>query len=85
MRMIAFVLAATAISNAAAAQNWQEYSYPEYAFTVAFPAKPQMETTTYQAANGRSVAAHVYSVRQNNELFKITVAELAILALMKLP
>jgi hypothetical protein len=77
MRMIAFVLAATAISNAAAAQNWQEYKYPEYAFTVAFPATPQMETTTYQAAKGRSVAAHVYAVRQNNELFKVTIADLA--------
>ena len=77
MRMIILVLAAAAISSPAAAQNWQEYSYPEYAFTVAFPANPQVETTTYQAANGRSVPAHVYSVRQNNELFKITVADLA--------
>src|SRR5580700_10767275 len=77
MRLIAIVLAATAVSSPAAAQNWQEYSYPEYAFTVAFPTKPQIETTTYQAANGRSVAAHVYSVRQNNELFKVTVADLA--------
>ena len=77
MRIIAIVLAATAVCSPAAAQTWQEYSYPEYAFTVAFPAKPQIETTTYQAANGRSVAAHVYSVRQDNELFKVTVADLA--------
>jgi hypothetical protein len=71
MRMIAFVLAAAAVSGTATAQNWQEYSYPEYAFTVAFPANPQVETTTYQAANGRSVPAHVYSVRQDNGLFKV--------------
>jgi hypothetical protein len=77
MRMIAFVLAATAVSTPAAAQNWQEYSYPEYAFTVTFPANPQVETMTYQAANGRSVPAHIYSVRQNNSVLKVTVAELA--------
>lgn len=76
MRAIAFIAAAIAVSTAAAAQSWQEYSYPEYAFSVAFPANPQIETTTYQAANGRPVAAHVYSVRQANELFKVTVADL---------
>jgi hypothetical protein len=77
MRMIAFVPAAVAIVGPAMAEGWQEYSYPEYAFTVTFPANPQVETTTYRAANGRSVPAHVYSVRQNNELFKVTVADLA--------
>lgn len=77
MRITAVVLAATAVSSPAVAQTWQEYSYPQYAFTVAFPAKPQIETTTYQAANGRSVPAHVYSVRQNKELFEVTVADLA--------
>ncbi len=77
MRTVVFMLAATALAtNTAAAQSWQEYNYPEYAFTVTFPAKPQVETTTYQAATGRAVPAHVYSVRQNNDLFKVTVAEM---------
>jgi hypothetical protein len=77
MRLIAFVLAVFVASGLAAAQSWQEYSYPAYSFTVAFPAEPQIETTTYQVADGRSVAAHVYSVRFNNGVFKVTVAELA--------
>ena len=77
MRLIAFALAAFLAGGPAAAQNWQEYSYPAYSFTVAFPADPQIETTTYQVADGRSVEAHVYSVRQNNGVFKVTVAELA--------
>jgi hypothetical protein len=76
MRMIALVLAAFVVSPAAA-QSWQDYNYPDYAFTVAFPAAPQIETTTYQAADNRSVPAHVYSVRQNDGVFKVTVAELA--------
>ena len=81
MRLIAFVLANVlavfVASGPAAAQSWQEYSYPAYSFTVAFPAEPQIETTTYQVADGRSVEARVYSVRQNNGVFKVTVAELA--------
>jgi hypothetical protein len=77
MRLIAFALAAFVASGPAAAQSWQEYSYPAYSFTVAFLADPQIETTTYQVADGRSVEARVYSVRQNNGVFKVTVAELA--------
>jgi hypothetical protein len=77
MRMIAGAFAALAIATPAAAQSWQDYTYPEYAFSVSFPAKPQIETTTYQAANGRSVPAHVYSVRESNALLKITVADIS--------
>jgi len=82
MRMItfvpaAFVLAAFVAGGPAAAQNWQEYKYPDYAFTVVFPADPRIETTTYKVADDRTVAAHVYSVRQDSSVFKVTVAELA--------
>ena len=50
MRPIAFVLAIFVASAPAAAQGWEEYSYPDYAFSVAFPANPQVDTTTYQIA-----------------------------------
>jgi hypothetical protein len=45
MRSIPIALAAFVISGPAAAQSWQEYSYPDYAFSVTFPANPQVETT----------------------------------------
>jgi hypothetical protein len=77
MRSIPLILAAFAFSAPAVAQSWEEYSYPEYAISVAFPAGPQIETTTYQIADGRSVSARVYSVRQDKGEFKMTVAELA--------
>lgn len=77
MRSIPLILAAFAFSAPAVAQSWEEYSYPEYAISVAFPASPQIETTTYQIADGRSVPARVYSVRQDKGEFKMTVAELA--------
>ena len=77
MRMIAFALAVSVASGSAAAQSWREYSYPVYAFTVAFPADPQIETTTYRLADGRAVEARVYSVRQNDSVLTVTIAELA--------
>jgi len=77
MRIIAFAVAALVVSGPAAAQSWEEYSYPEYAFSVAFPANPKIETTTYEVAAGRSVPARVYSARQDKSQFKMTVADLA--------
>ena len=40
MRSIPFILAAFAFSAPALAQSWEEYSYPEYAISVAFPTNP---------------------------------------------
>jgi hypothetical protein len=77
MRLIVFILAALLCGGPAVAQNWQEYSYPDQFFTVAFPADPQTETTTYQVADDRSVEAHVYAVYQDTAVFKVTVAEVA--------
>jgi hypothetical protein len=68
---------AFAFSAPAVAQSWKEYSYPEYAISVAFPTSPRIETTTYQMADGRSVPARVYSVHKDKGEFKLTVADLA--------
>ena len=76
MRLIAFVAAAlVAAGSPVAAEEWQQFAYPDYAFTVAFPAAPRLETTTYQLAEGHTVPAHVYSVRDNDGVFAVTVAE----------
>jgi hypothetical protein len=77
MRLIPLILAAFVASGPAAAQSWEEYSYPDYAFSVAFPANPQVQNTTYKIADNRSVPARVYTVRQNNSVFTVTVADLA--------
>jgi len=74
---ILLIFAALVFSGPAAAQNWQEYGYPDYAFKVSFPDDPRIETTTYQVADDRAVEAHVYSVSRDNAEFKVTVAELA--------
>jgi hypothetical protein len=77
MRIIAFAATAFIVSGPAAAQSWEEYGYPEYAFSVVFPANPKIETTSYEVADGRSAPARVYSVRQDKGQFKITIADLA--------
>jgi hypothetical protein len=77
MRPITLVLAIFLAGGPAAAQSWQEYSYPDYSFKVSFPADPQLEATTYRVADDRTVEAHVYAVRQDGSVLKVTVADLA--------
>jgi hypothetical protein len=74
---VTFIPVIFAVTGPAAAQNWQEYSYPDYSFRVSFPADPQIETTTYQITDDRAVEAHVYAVHRKDAEFKVTVAELA--------
>ena len=77
MRSMLFVLAALVASGPTAAQSWEEYAYSEYAVSLTFPANPQIEMTSYQVAEGRSVPARVYSVRQDKMIFNLTIADLA--------
>ena len=81
MRLIAFILATlvagTLVAGSpAAAQSWMEYSYPDYAFTVSFPAEPKVETTTYRLADGGAAPARVYTAAQDGGVFKLTIAKL---------
>jgi len=74
MRPIAIILALF-LAGPAAAADWKEYTYPDFAFTVHFPNDPKIEITTYQAADGRSLEARVYSVTQDTNVFRLTIAE----------
>src|SRR5262245_39398327 len=77
MRSMLFALAVLVASGSAIAQGWEEYGYSEYAVSVTFPANPQIEMVSYQVAEGRSVPARVYSVRQDRMVFNLTIADLA--------
>jgi hypothetical protein len=68
--IIAFAAAALVVSGPAAAQGWEKYSYPEYAFSVSFP--PIIGDLI-----ARRLPARVYSARQDKGQFKMTVADLA--------
>jgi hypothetical protein len=75
MRLIAFILVLF-LAGPAAAQGWKEFSYPDYAFEVAFPTEPKIETTTFQAADGRQVEARVYSATTDRGVFRLTIANI---------
>jgi hypothetical protein len=63
-------------TGSAIADDWKEYENRDYSFTIYFPADPEAETVTYQAADGRSLPAHVFSVKQETGTFKVTVVEM---------
>src|ERR1700752_2373951 len=75
MRLFALMLAAFA-ATPAAAQSWKEYSYPDYAIAVSFPAEPKVEAVNYPVADGAIAQAQVYSVARDNGVFKRTVVNL---------
>jgi hypothetical protein len=77
VRLTAFFVAAIVVSAPAVAQSWREYSYPDYSFSVAFPAEPKLETTSYRISNGSLAPARVYSVAEPNCALRMTVVELS--------
>jgi len=76
VRAACALVASLLAGGTAAAQDWMEYTYPELAFSVAFPAEPKFEITTYPFADGRSFEARIYSVTRDTGVFKMTVVEL---------
>jgi hypothetical protein len=75
MRLLFFVFTALFVAPAAA-QDWKEFGDPAYSFEVAFPGEPKIESTTLETADGRRVAARLYSVTSARGAFKLTIAEL---------
>src|SRR6516162_290402 len=64
------------LTGAALADDWKEYENQDYSFTIHFPVDPTVETAIYQAADGRSFSAHVFSAKQETGTFKVTVVEM---------
>jgi hypothetical protein len=75
LRVIATALALF-FTGAALADDWKEYENQDYSFTIHFPVDPTTETAPYQAADGRSFPARVFSAKQETGTFKVTVVEM---------
>ena len=75
MRLISIIFAVIFAGSGAPA-DWKEYENPEYSFTIHFPVDPTVEATTFRTADGRSLAAHTFSVEQKAGVFKVTVVEM---------
>ncbi len=76
MRLTRFAFALLATSMPATAQGWKEYAYPDFAFSIAFPAEPRIESATYRSADGSAVDARIYSVAHENSVFRMMIADL---------
>ena len=75
MRSIAFVLAALVVSGPAAAE-WKEFNSVSEGFGVVFPTDPDVEEVAmFEVVPGKMVAAQIYSARNGNSLFKMTVVD----------
>lgn len=78
MRLIISIAALTILLSAPVqAEGWDEHAYPDAGFAVRFPVDPQVEVGSYETVGGVTVPATVYSARQGNSVYTITVAELA--------
>jgi hypothetical protein len=78
MRLIISIAALTILLSAPVqAEGWDEHAYPDAGFAVRFPVDPQVEAGSYETVGGVTVPATVYSARQGNSVYTITVAELA--------
>jgi hypothetical protein len=52
-------------------------AFPDVGRQTCFPCDPQTAAATRHGAGGRSLESHVYSLRQDDAVFKLAVAELA--------
>ena len=75
MRLSAFCFAMVLACPGGAAE-WQEYQFPDRAFTVHFPTDPKIEMTTYHTPDSRSFDARVYSATQETGVFTLTVVQI---------
>ncbi len=76
VKFVSLCLAASALAPLPAlAQAWQAYRYPEAGFGVQTPVKPEMTTGTYAPRPGVSVPAVIYTAKQDNVIYSMTVAD----------
>jgi hypothetical protein len=74
MRLIALILA-LALAGPATADDWKEHEYPDYSFSVHFPADPMIDNAIYRTPDGRALEARIYSVTLDTGVFKLMIAE----------
>jgi hypothetical protein len=70
------ILLALFFTGVAMGDDWKDHENRDYAFTIHFPGDPTVEAATYKAADGRAFPAHVFSVKQDTGVFKVTVVDM---------
>lgn len=76
MRLTSFVaVLVLSVSSPAVAQDWIEFASREDRFTCNFPGQPEVTETTYRSQFGADLPARLYSARQGQSRYTITVAD----------
>jgi hypothetical protein len=78
LRLSILVILALLMTSITASAQWKEYPMPQLGFIVEFPAAPASSTGTYKTGFvvPSPAPVHVYTVREPNEIFMATVADL---------
>jgi hypothetical protein len=78
IRWLAVYLVASLLApGPALAQAWQSYRYADQGVSFQSPAKPDVTTGTYALDPGVSVPATIYTAKQDNVVYTLTVADLS--------
>ena len=84
MRFRSLAMAAALLAPLpAGAQTWQNYDYADVGFAVHFPAPPATSKGVYRTAAGLSAPSAVYTARQDNVIYTVTVADFSQTAVEK--
>jgi hypothetical protein len=75
LRVAVFLLAWLLVTGAAAADKWRQYNYLNYGFAINFPADPKSESGTYPGPGGTNLPAHFFSLKQDNNDYRVTIAD----------
>lgn len=75
MRLAAGIISIIVVvaSSSATAQQWIDYSNPEYRFAVNFPVEPTEQDVDYVSADGTTLTARSFSAEEDNNLYRVTV------------
>jgi len=77
LRILACIVAATALAGIGAAQAaWSEHPYKDLGFVVEFPNPPAASMGNYKTVLVDSAPVHIYSQKQDNALFIASVTDL---------
>lgn len=75
MRILAVVMIWLAATCPAFAQDWQDFRDADMGFSAAFPGMPTVSDTVYKLADGSSVKAKLYALKQGGNEYRIIVAD----------
>jgi hypothetical protein len=76
MRRLALAVVCLAVTAAPASAEWKNYRYPELGVAKEFPAEPKVTEGEYKTQAAGTAPAKIFTVEQENMIFRMTVADL---------